>query len=166
MVVDAIENLHFFLVKLPTTGISQNTHAADTTDDKKQQRAIRQHTTEPALCQAKEKCLTVAGKEDREKAERRQREREGREARERQREAEKCREKTEEDRGKTERRQISHFAVFLVGKRFLIRETVLDVSLKSCIDPDCQVCGLDKACHGRNFEVPFCKADGLCWPCQ
>ena len=31
---------------------------------------------------------------------------------------------------------------------------------------DCQVCGLDRACHGRNFEVPFCKAHGLCWACQ
>ena len=31
--------------------------------------------------------------------------------------------------------------------------------------PECQVCGLDWACHGRNFGAPFCKAHGLCWAC-
>ena len=32
--------------------------------------------------------------------------------------------------------------------------------------PECQVCGLYCACHGRNFGAPFCKAHGLCWACQ
>ena len=30
---------------------------------------------------------------------------------------------------------------------------------------DCQVCGLDRACHGRNFGAPFCKGHGVCWAC-